>query len=122
MTRYLLIMLGGGLGSAARVIVGSTIQARVGGEFPWGTVLVNVSGSFLIGLLTALLAAKLAHPYWSLLLVVGFLGGYTTFSTFEYENFQLVRTAGIWMGFANAVGSLALGYAAVWIGSSIVSR
>jgi CrcB protein len=94
----------------------------VGGGFPWGTVLVNVSGSFLIGLLTTFLAAKLAHPYWSLLLVVGFLGGYTTFSTFEYETFQLARTSGIWLGFANAAGSVLLGYAAVWIGSSIVSR
>jgi CrcB protein len=115
-------MLGGGMGSVARVIVGAAIQARVGGGFPWGTVLVNVSGSFVIGLLTALLAAKLSHPNWSLLLIVGFLGGYTTFSTFEYETFQLVRTSGFWMGVANAVGSVVLGYAAVWIGSSLVSR
>jgi CrcB protein len=94
----------------------------MGGSFPWGSVLVNVSGSFLIGLVAALLVAKLAHPYWSPLLVAGFLGGYTTFSTFEYETFQLVRTAGMWMGFVNVLGSVVLGYAAVWLGSSIGGR
>ncbi|HEX4999693.1 MAG TPA: fluoride efflux transporter CrcB [Terriglobia bacterium] len=120
MTRYLMVMLGGGMGAAARLAVGLAIQSRMDGRFPWGTVFVNVSGSFLIGLITALLAEKMANPYWHPLLVVGFLGGFTTFSTFEYETFQLVRgTGAAWYGLANVLGSVVLGYIAVWIGSSL---
>jgi CrcB protein len=117
-----MVMVGGGCGSLARLILGAAIQARIGGRFPWGTMLVNVSGSFLIGLLTVVLAERLAHPYWSLLLVVGFLGGYTTFSTFEYETFHLIRGFGFWLGLANVIGSVGLGYTAVWIGSAIARR
>jgi CrcB protein len=121
--RYLMVLIGGGVGAVARYILGTTIAQRTGGRFPLGTLVINVSGSFLIGLLMTLFTERvLVHPNWRLLLVVGVLGGYTTFSTFEYETFQAVREGGKWIGLLNVVGSVTLGYVAVWIGSVIVSR
>lgn len=84
MGRYLMVILGGGTGALTRHIAGAAISARFGGRFPLGTFVINVSGSFVIGLLMALLTERFQqHPNWRLLLVVGFLGGYTTFSSFE---------------------------------------
>jgi CrcB protein len=80
---------------------------------------INVTGSFLIGFVMAVLTQRLANPNWRLLLVVGFLGGYTTFSSFEYETLQAVDSGKMWMGFLNVVGSVVLGYLAVWIGSVV---
>ena len=95
MDRYLMVMFGGATGSLARYLVGAAIMNRVGSRFPWGTVLINVTGSFLLGLTMTLFTERLdAHPNWRLLLVVGFLGGYTTFSSFEWETLGLVREGG----------------------------
>src|SRR5690349_6619722 len=86
--RYLMVLVGGGVGALARYILGLAIAERIGGRFPLGTLVINVTGSFLIGLLMTLFTERLQpHPNWRLLLVVGVLGGYTTFSTFEYETF-----------------------------------
>jgi CrcB protein len=121
--RYLLILLGGGIGSLARYVAGSAIMTRFGSRFPLGTMAVNVTGSFLIGLLMTLLTERWQpHPNWRLLLVVGFLGGYTTFSSFEWETFSAVREGGFWIGLANVVGSVAFGYAAVWLGALVGRR
>jgi len=121
--RYLLILLGGGVGSLARYVAGSAIMTRFGSRFPLGTMAVNVTGSFLIGLLMTLLTERWQpHPNWRLLLVVGFLGGYTTFSSFEWETFSAVREGGFWIGLANVVGSVAFGYAAVWLGALLGRR
>lgn len=62
------------------------------------------------------------HPNWRLLLVVGFLGGYTTFSSFEWETLSLVKDGGRWLGLLNVLGSVLLGYAAVWLGSLIAAK
>ena len=122
MERYLGVMLGGAVGSLARYAVGSAIMGRFGGRFPFGTLFVNVSGSFLIGLLMSLLSERFTpHPYWRLVLVVGFLGGYTTFSSFEYETFRAVRDGGPWIGLLNIAGSVVLGYIAVWLGIILAS-
>jgi fluoride exporter len=86
-------------------------------------MVVNVSGCFLVGLAMTLLTERLhPHPYWRLVLVVGFLGGYTTFSSFEWETYSAVREGGFWIGLVNIVGSVALGYAAVWLGALLARR
>jgi CrcB protein len=81
-------------------------------------MLVNVTGCFLIGLTMTLLTERLQpHPYWRLALVVGFLGGYTTFSSFAWESFEAIEKEQIWIGLANIVLSVVLGYLAVWCGA-----
>jgi CrcB protein len=117
-----MVMLGGATGSLLRYVVGTAIMTRVGGRFPVGTVFINITGSFLIGLLMTVLTEHLPHPNWRLLLVVGFLGGYTTFSSFEWENFGLVSNGSGWLGLLNAVGSVVLGYSAVWLGATIAGK
>jgi CrcB protein len=121
--RYLLVLAGAGLGGLARYISGAWIMARYSGRFPMGTFLINVSGSFLIGLLMTLFTERWApHPHWRLFLVVGFLGGYTTFSSFEYESFQAMREGARWVGLLYVTGSVALGYLGVWLGSALAAR
>jgi CrcB protein len=123
MDRYLMVLVGGGVGALARYVLGVEIAARAGGRFPLGTLVINISGSFLIGLLMTLLTERFQpHPNWRLLLVVGVLGGYTTFSTFEYETFRAVQDGSKWIGMLNVLGSVILGYIAVWIGTAIVGR
>src|SRR6266852_1381216 len=123
MDRYLMVLVGGGVGALARYVLGTAIAARVGGRFPLGTLVINVTGSFLIGLLMTLFTERFQpHPNWRLLLVVGFLGGYTTFSTFEYETLRAVQDGSKWIGMLNVIGSVVLGYIAVWLGSAIIGR
>lgn len=116
-------MIGGGFGSLVRFIVATSIASRYGVRFPLGTFVVNVSGSFLIGVLMTLLTERvLAHPNWRYLLVIGFLGGYTTFSSFEYETYAAARTGSVWMGLAYVIASVVVGYLAVWMGASLLQR
>ena len=123
MDRYVMVLLGGGVGALVRYVLGLAIAERIGGRFPLGTLVINVTGSFLIGVLMTLFTERLQlHPNWRLLLVVGFLGGYTTFSTFEYETLRAVQDGGKWIGLLNVTGSVVLGYIAVWIGSAIIGR
>lgn len=123
MDRYLLVLLGGGVGALARFIVGTAIVARLGGRFPYGTVFINLTGSFLIGFaMTFLTERSYLSPNWRFLLVVGFLGGYTTFSSFEWETLNLMKDGSRWLGFLNGFGSLIVGYAAVWLGAIVAVR
>lgn len=123
MDRYLYVMAGAGLGGLARYALGSWIMTRTGARFPLGTFLINVSGSFFIGLCMTLLTQRFQpHPYWRLFLVVGVLGGYTTFSTFEYETLQAVRDGERWMGLFYAAGSVLFGYLAVWLGMILAAE
>jgi CrcB protein len=121
--RYLVVLAGAGLGGLARYVAGAWIMTKYGGRFPLGTFLINISGSFLIGVLMTLLTERLQpHPNWRLFLVVGVLGGYTTFSTFEYEIYQAVSDGARWMGMLYMTGSVVLGYAGVWLGAVLTAR
>jgi CrcB protein len=121
--RYLVVLAGAGLGGLARYVAGSWIMAKYGGRFPLGTFVINVTGSFLIGVLMTLLTVRLnPHPNWRLFLVVGILGGYTTFSSFEYESYTAVRDGARWLAMLYMMGSVALGYLGVWLGALLASR
>lgn len=123
MIRYFLVVIGGGAGALARYVAASAIMTRFGGKFPLGTLVINVTGSFLIGFLMTMLTERFQlDPNWRLLLVVGFLGGYTTFSSFEWETFTAVREGAQWVGALNLVSSVMLGYAAVWLGVMLARR
>ena len=98
-------------------------MTRFGGTFPLGTLVINITGSFLIGFLMTMLTERFKlDPNWRLLLVVGFLGGYTTFSSFEWETYTVVRDGARWTGALNVVSSVILGYLAVWLGSMLGRR
>lgn len=117
------VLSGAGLGGLARYIAGVWITEKYGGRFPLGTFVINVSGAFLIGLLMTILTERWQpHDNWRLFLVVGVLGGYTTFSSFEYEIFQAVRTGAYWLGFLYMAGSVILGYLGVWLGALLATR
>jgi CrcB protein len=122
--KYLLILLGGGVGSLSRYMVGMAIVTRYGTKFPIvGTMTINVTGSFLIGLMMTLITERFgANSNLRPLLVIGFLGGYTTFSSFEWETYSAIRDGGFWVGIFNIVGSVTLGYAAVWLGAMLARR
>jgi CrcB protein len=121
--KYLVVLAGAGLGGLARYVAGTWIMAKYGGRFPLGTFVINVSGSFLIGVLMTLFTERLnPHPNWRLFLVVGILGGYTTFSSFEYEAYQAVRDGARWMGMLYVTGSVLVGYLGVWLGALLTAR
>jgi len=121
--RYILVLAGGAVGCLARFVVGTAIIARLGGRFPYGTVFINITGSFLIGFaMTFLTERSYLSPNWRFLIVVGFLGGYTTFSSFQWETLNLMKDGSRWLGFLNGFGSLLVGYAAVWLGAIVAGR
>ncbi len=121
--KYVLIAAGGGAGSLARYLAGTAVMTRLGARFPWGTLVVNVSGCLLIGYLMTLLTERFSPgTNWRPLLVVGFLGGYTTFSSFEWETYAAARDGSGWLSLANVIGSVVLGYAAVWLGALLARR
>ena len=119
---YLWVGLGGFLGANARYAFGAWVLERFGGAFPIHTLLVNVSGSFAIGVILIVLTERLAvDPAWRLLLVVGFLGGYTTFSSYTFEALALAE-AGDWAGAAwYVLGSNGLGLLAAF-GGMVLAR
>ncbi len=107
MTKYMLVFVGGGIGSMARLFVTSLVGKQVGTAFPWGTLAVNLVGALVIGLLIELMALKwsasMAHRY---LLVTGFLGGFTTFSAFSLETASMCVRGDWIMAFAYILASV----------------
>ena len=117
MLKYVIVGIGGCIGSIARFWVGSYIGARMGTRFPYGTFVVNISGSFLIGFSVTLLTAKAnLSPNWRYFIPVGLIGGYTTFSTFEFETLRSVQDGLFVNASLNVVLSVLLGFIAVWAG------
>ncbi len=117
---YLIIGAGGFIGAIARYVVATWIGQKWGRTFPLGTFVINVSGSFVIGLLMTLLTERfMTNPLWRLLLVVGFLGAYTTFSTFEYETGKLFKDGELLLAGLNVVLSVFSGFVALKTGEII---
>jgi len=117
--KYVVVGVGGFLGAIARYALGAYIGGRYGVRFPLGTFVINVSGSFLIGLILTLLARTTASAYWRYLIPIGFIGAYTTFSTFEYETLRAIQDGQLMTGFLNIALSLVIGFIAVWAGAAI---
>lgn len=118
--KYLMIALGGALGAIARFGLGAYVGQRTGTRFPYGTFLVNMTGCFLIGATMTLLTGRRAlSPNWAYLIPIGFIGAYTTFSTFEFETLRAIQD-GQWIsGGLNVVLSVVVGFAMVWLGAVV---
>jgi fluoride exporter len=120
--RCLLVLCGGAAGSLARYLVTLGVNEKYDGRFPLATFLINVAGSFAIGILTILLdRGALFHPNLRWLLVTGVLGGFTTFSSFEWETFALGRSHPL-IAFSYCISSVAAGWIACWCGVMLVRR
>ena len=118
MQKYLLIALGGALGSMARYWVGSTVAGRMGIRFPYGTLLVNLTACVIIGFSLTYLGRRAdLNQAWRFLIHVGFIGAYSTFSTYEWETLSSIRSGAFFLAALYALGSLILGLVAVWGGS-----
>jgi len=117
MTKYWMVAIGGACGSVLRFWVGSYVSNRTGARFPAGTFLVNITASFLIGFLVTILAAKVSwSPQWRYLILIGFIGGYSTFSTFEFETFRIFQEGEFLMAGLNVLLSVVVGFISVWLG------
>jgi fluoride exporter len=115
--RTLWIGVAGFAGAISRYAVEGWVSARTKAAFPWGTLVVNVSGCFLLGFVFALLTERfLPHPTLRTALTVGFLGAYTTFSTFAFESVRLAEDGAWLIAAANLAASLAAGLVAVYAG------
>ncbi|HMF75052.1 MAG TPA: fluoride efflux transporter CrcB [Bryobacteraceae bacterium] len=123
LNNILVVMLGGGIGSALRFVAGTYVTRLYGGVFPMGTFLINVTGSFLIGVLMTLFISRSdMNPVWRLFFVTGVLGGYTTFSSFEWESFAAVKGGVPLVAVLNVTLSVALGFLGVWLGSLLAGK
>jgi fluoride exporter len=120
MVKYILIFSGGGLGAALRYWLQGVVHTRTGAAFPYGTLVVNVLGCFVIGLLMVSLEERfLAVPSLRLFLTIGILGGFTTFSTFSYETLALLRDGEFLMGLVNVGFSILGCLTATWVGMQL---
>lgn len=124
MARFLWICLGGAIGTGCRYLLSGWLQRRTGADFPWGTLAVNALGSFLLGLLMEVALATEAFSLdLRLALTVGVMGGFTTYSTFNYETLQLFREGSYALGAANlaatVLGCLVAGLLGWWTGRAL---
>ena len=121
--KWLLIACGGGAGTILRYAMASWGQRLVTGVFPLGTLMVNTVGCLAIGFLAALFAGPLLiREEYRLAILVGFLGGFTTFSTYSYETFALLGDGEWWSAPANVLLSNALGLFALWLGVRLAGQ
>jgi fluoride exporter len=117
--RYLFIAIGGALGSVARFWVGTTVAGRMGTRFPFGTLLVNITACLIIGLSLELLNRHASlNPSWRFLVPIGFVGAYSTFSTFEWEIYSNLTQGAFWIAILYLTVSLVAGLVSVALGVS----
>lgn len=122
--KILLLMLGGAFGTYLRYAIGKWFNSQPWAQgFPFGTLFVNVTGSFILAAAAMILLERMPPKYqdWYLLIGTGFCGGYTTFSTFEWETFKLVRDGSWWYAFGNVVGSVLAGFVGVLLGVMLIN-
>ena len=125
--QYLVIGLGGALGSMLRFGIGTLIDSNVqktGYIFPWGTIIVNITGCFIIGFVAAVSAPEgrvLLSPLTRTFITIGILGGYTTFSSFSLQTLTLAQSGQTWGAIANVLLSVVLCLTGVWLGSLMAS-
>lgn len=112
MKNTLLVAAGGAIGSVLRFWLGGWVASKVGAPF-WGTLFVNVTGSFLIGALDALFSSQ---PWIRYLLMIGVMGGYTTFSSFSLQTLEMLQKGDMMVALANVAGSVILCMLGVWLG------
>ena len=120
MLPLLLVALGGALGAVARFLVAEFFLRRAGADFPWGTLFINVTGCVIIALFFAVSGARAFNPNYRYLIPIGFVGAYTTFSTFSLETQRLLErgafgAAATYVLASNALGLLAI-YGGLWLG------
>lgn len=115
----LLIAVGGAAGSVLRYLVSISTAKFNSGHFPLPTLLVNISGCFLIGFILAKIGHGHQENQLRFLLVTGFCGGYTTFSAFSFENIQLINNGHAWLAAGYIFASVVAGVAAVWLGLKV---
>jgi CrcB protein len=121
--RFIIVAIGGAAGAVARYAVTLAVALFWKKEFPLATLLVNVSGSFILGLFAAFAAEKsMIDPAWRLLIATGFIGAYTTFSTFEYETQRLAESGALAWGIVNVLTSVVAGFLAVQLGVMLARR
>ena len=117
MTKYLMVAIGGALGSGLRFWVGEYVGHRMGGRFPYGTFIINCTGSFLVGLVGTLLADRTHwNLNWRYLIPIGFISGFTTFSAFELETFRSFQDGEGLVASLNVILSVVVGFISVWLG------
>ena len=123
MRAFLAISLGGILGANARYLVALYVAERLGAAFPYGTFIINVTGSLVIGFFLTLVSERLTvDPIWRLFFATGFLGAYTTFSTYTYEAAQLIRAGEYGSGLVYLLGSVVAGMLGVFAGIVAAER
>ena len=116
---FLLIATFGAAGAVARYVLGGWVQESIGASFPGGTLVINVTGSLLLGLIIRLLESLAASPEWRAALAIGFCGAYTTFSTFSFETARLLQARQYGYAATNIAASVLLSIAGVFVGFSI---
>ena len=123
MQRWILIGAFGFIGTIVRYAVQGGAQRLLGSAFPYGTLVVNVAGSFLVGFAATLMLERAAvSPLWRSAVLIGFCGGFTIFSALAYETFELVRTGDPARGILNLAAHAVLGLAAVWAGYALAVK
>lgn len=117
LSKYIFIAVGGALGAIARFWVDSAVASRLGTKFPYGTFVINITACVLIGFSLTFLARRTdLNPAWRFFIPMGFLGAYSTFSSYGWETVSMLRDGGFSMASLYAFGSLFLGLVAVWCG------